>query len=85
MLTDHFSQSRSNPPPWLDPLYTHGWTDIQTDGDYIKRVVHGLSGDHTLKKSGTSQDATVLFAEAEKFNTPHFTHRPGRTESNRWD
>ncbi len=23
--------------------------DIQTDGDYIKRVVHGPPGDHTLK------------------------------------
>ena len=39
MLTDHFSQSGSNPPPRLDPLYTHGRTHIQTDGDYIKRVV----------------------------------------------
>ncbi len=27
----------------------HIWTDIQTDGDYIKRVVHGPPGDHTLK------------------------------------
>ena len=39
MLTDHFSQSGSNPPPQLDLLYTHGRTHIQTDGDYIKRVV----------------------------------------------
>ncbi len=41
MLTDHFSKSGSNspPPPWLDPLYTYGRTDIQTDGDYTKRVV----------------------------------------------
>ncbi len=37
ILTDHFSKSGSNPP--LDLLYTYGWTDIQTDGDYIKRVV----------------------------------------------
>ncbi len=53
MLTDHFSQSGgSNPPapPRLDPLYTYGQTDIQTDSDYIKRVVYGPSGDHTLKK-----------------------------------
>ncbi len=27
----------------------HTWMDIQTDGDYIKRVVYGPSGDHTLK------------------------------------
>ncbi len=26
-----------------------GRTDIKTDGDYIKRVVHGPPGDHTLK------------------------------------
>ncbi len=25
--------------------------DIQTDSDYIKRVVHGPSGDHTLKET----------------------------------
>ncbi len=50
MLTDHFSQSESNPPAFpLDPLYTQGQTHIQTDGDYIKRVVYGPSGDHTLK------------------------------------
>ncbi len=50
MFTDHFFQKRVQPnPPQLDPLYTHGRTDIQTDGDYIKRVVHGPSGDHTLK------------------------------------
>ncbi len=23
----------------MDPLYTHGWMDIQTDGDYTKHVV----------------------------------------------
>ncbi len=51
MLTDHFSQSRSNPIPPSKTHFTHtdGWTDIQTDGDYIKRVVHGPPGDHTLK------------------------------------
>ncbi len=31
--------------------HTDGQTDIQTDGDYIKRVVHGPPGDHTLKNS----------------------------------
>ena len=25
------------------------WTDIQTDGDNIKRVVYGPLGDHMLK------------------------------------
>ncbi len=49
MFTDHFFQKRVQPPP-QDPLYTYGWTHIQTDGDYIKRVVHGPPGDHTLKK-----------------------------------
>ena len=40
MLTDHFPKSGSNPPlPLLDPLYTYGRTDIQSDGDYITRVV----------------------------------------------
>ncbi len=50
MLTDHFSQSGSNPPPGKT-RFTHmnRRMDIQTDGDYIKRVVHGPPGDHTLK------------------------------------
>ncbi len=42
MLTDHFSKSGSNPPPLVRPtLHTRmvGQMDIQTDGDYTKRVV----------------------------------------------
>ncbi len=38
----HFSHSGSNPPPPVRPtLHTRmvGRTDIQTDGDYTKRVV----------------------------------------------
>ncbi len=68
MFTDHFFQKlvQASPPPQLDPLYTHGWTDIQTDGDYIKRVVHGPSGDHTLKNVGfkalTSDGRSFLVA-----------------------
>ncbi len=34
-----FPKVGPTPPPWLNPLYTHGRTDIQTDGDYTKRVV----------------------------------------------
>ncbi len=48
MFTDHFFQKRVQPPQ--DPLYTYIRTHIQTDGDYIKRVVHGPPGNHTLKK-----------------------------------
>ncbi len=36
-----------------------GWTDIQTDGDYIKRVVHGPPGDHTLKNGPTHSSFTL--------------------------
>ncbi len=51
MFTDHFFQKQVQPPnPRLDLLYTYRQTDIQTDGDYIKRVVHGPPGDHTLNK-----------------------------------
>ena len=43
------SDADADPPPWLDPLYTHGRTDIQTDGDYIKHVAYGPSGATCLK------------------------------------
>ncbi len=57
MFTDHFFQKRVQPPQ--DPLYTYGWrTDIQTDGDYIKRVVHGPPGDHTLKNEAHDRTKT---------------------------
>ncbi len=50
MFTDHFFQKRVQPPPPKTRFtHTDGRTDIQTDGDYIKRVVHGPPGDHTLK------------------------------------
>ncbi len=55
IVTDHFFQKRVQPPPPGKTRFTHtdGWadgrTDIQTDGDYTKRVVHGPPGDHTLK------------------------------------
>ncbi len=42
-ITDHFwpffPKWVQPPTPWLDPLYTYGRTDIQTDSDYTKRVV----------------------------------------------
>ena len=56
MFTDHFFQKRVQPPQ--DPLYTYRRTDIQTDSDYIKCVVHSPPGDHTLKNSVISTDGT---------------------------
>ena len=56
MFTDHFFQKRVQPPrPAL-----HIWMDIQTDGDYIKRVVHGPPGDHTLKKTEGFSNAVCI-------------------------
>ncbi len=51
MFTDHFFQKRVQPPPKTRFTHMDGRTDIQTDGDYIKRVVHGPPGDHTLKNA----------------------------------
>ena len=39
-------ESGSNPRPTFQP---------KTDGDYIKRVVHGPPGDHTLKNERKNQ------------------------------
>ncbi len=67
-----FSQSGFFQPPPPDPFYTYIRTHIQTDGDYIKRVVHGPSGDHTLKninafslrssRRHSLQDTVTLYA-----------------------
>ncbi len=65
MLTDHFFPKWVHPPPSQDPFYTYRWTDIQTDGDYIKRVVHGPPGDHTLKNAGVDD----FFFQADKPKT----------------
>ncbi len=43
----------------LDPLYTQGRMDIQTDGDYIKRVAHGPSGATCLKNKKAGKLSTV--------------------------
>ncbi len=58
-ITDHFwpffpKWVQPPPPPPLSPTL-HTQTDgyIQTVGDYIKRVVYGPSGDHTLKNPGS--------------------------------
>ncbi len=34
--------------------------DIQTDGDYIKRVIHGPPGDHTLKNTTLTGDENKM-------------------------
>ncbi len=46
-----------------------GQTDIQTDGDYIKRVVHGPSGDHTLKNWLVSKNVK-LSGKSQSVDTP---------------
>ncbi len=49
-------------PPLVRPalhIWMDGWTDIQTDGDYIKHVVHGPPGDHMLKKTRIMGDILV--------------------------
>ncbi len=60
MLTDHFSQSGSTHPP-LPRTALHIRTDTHTDWwwYYIKRVVHGPSGDHTLKNRSLCTNAPV--------------------------
>ncbi len=42
--------------------------DIQTDGDYIKRVVHGPPGDHTLKNWN---NANFLLLHSDKNPLSH--------------
>ena len=39
--------------------------DIQTDGDFFLRVVHGPSGDHTLKKAETKPNLSSTICSLE--------------------
>ncbi len=56
--------------------HTDGQTDIQTDGDHIKRVVHGPLGDHTLKNTAVSGQTEATLSAAEN-NDSQFCCRHG--------
>ncbi len=77
-----FSKAGPTPPPRpaLHIQTADGRTYIQTDGDYIKRVVHGPPGDHTLKNCNFDWPGVRIWRVGElcsevHLRDPHFGPR----------